>query len=86
MIHALRLYEQIHRGNFRFIHIVLGPGCDAETEEDTMREEITREDWTGHKLPQLKGRNYLGSFQVEDMITDTFEMVKVLKPNRTPFL
>mmetsp|Transcript_18427 Transcript_18427/g.24329 ORF Transcript_18427/g.24329 Transcript_18427/m.24329 type:complete len:332 (+) Transcript_18427:62-1057(+) len=84
VLNALREYKKQNE-NFDFIHIVLGPGCDAETSEETMIQEVWRPTDEA-ELPWCSGRRYLGAFKMEDMIKATFEMTGILEPNRTPNL
>jgi len=86
VLYALRTYKHNHP-DFDFIHVVLGPGCDAETPEQVMIAEIGRDpsDCSG-PLKTCAGRNYLGSFSIEDMIEDCFPLVQSLENNRTPYL
>mmetsp|Transcript_32121 Transcript_32121/g.41182 ORF Transcript_32121/g.41182 Transcript_32121/m.41182 type:complete len:380 (+) Transcript_32121:170-1309(+) len=84
VISAMRRYKDEHK-SFRFIHIVLGPGCDAETSPQRMVDEVWKTGLNEH-LPWCSNREYLGTFCLEDMIPETFKMVRSLAPNRTPFI
>jgi len=86
VLYALRTYQQKNPG-FEFVHVVLAPGCDAETTEKQMIEEVGRDpsDHSG-PLKTCAGRKYLGSFSIEDLIEDCFPLVQSLANNRTPFL
>jgi len=86
VLRAFRKYSK-HHPDFTFIHLVLGPGCDAESSEDVMRKEVWMEPTIDD--PQRNwcaGRMYLGCFSMEKMIEECFPLVEHLEKNRTPFL
>ncbi|CAM9649299.1 unnamed protein product [Heterosigma akashiwo] len=82
VLSALVEYRKV-RPHFRFIHVVLGPGCDAETSEDEMRRR-----WRpagGRDLPwSRQAPGYLGAFSMEAAIAEMVPLVATLAPNRTP--
>jgi len=80
---ALKNYQQSHFG-FQFIHLVLGPGCDAETSESDMIKEVWRT--SNFTLTGSKGRTFLGAFSLDRMINECFHLVENLETNRTPYL
>lgn len=60
-----------------FLHVVLGPGCDGETEEPRMRACCA----------QLSAQGSLrGVFQVEPLLADMVGCCTALAPSRTPNL
>jgi len=82
VLSALVEYRKV-RPHFRFIHVVLGPGCDAETSEDEMRRQVAADE-VDADLPWCAGRRYLGAFSMEAAIAEMVPLVATLAPNRTP--
>jgi len=87
VLSALWKYRQENK-KFDFMHIVLGPGCDAESSEQCMTREVISGPFlmSENLMEWCSGREYLGCFPTEDMIEDCFELVQSLEPNRTPYL
>jgi len=83
VLYAFRKYRH-KKPDFKFIHVVLGPGCDGETPRKEMALSVmgTPEE----RLYWCEGRKYLGAFQTDDMIEECFPLVQNLEMNRTPYL
>jgi len=86
VLFAFRKYRA-ENPDFAFCHVVLAPGCDAETPEKIMRAEVGRSPSVSNSvLKWCAGREFRGCFSIEQLITNCFPFVKELEPNRTPYL
>jgi len=86
VLYAFRKYREMQPG-FDFCHVVLAPGCDAETTEDILVQEVWRTPTKNDTYMQwCTGRMFLGSFSINQLILDCFPLVQELAPNRAPYL
>eukprot|EP00427_Karlodinium_veneficum_P013564 CAMPEP_0169063968 /NCGR_PEP_ID=MMETSP1015-20121227/1577_1 /TAXON_ID=342587 /ORGANISM="Karlodinium micrum, Strain CCMP2283" /LENGTH=604 /DNA_ID=CAMNT_0009122359 /DNA_START=1 /DNA_END=1815 /DNA_ORIENTATION=- len=67
----------IMKSEIPFLHVVLGPGCDGETEESAMRACCSR---------LWKEGSLIGSFAVLPLLEDMRKCSKTLPPTKTPNL
>jgi len=88
VLYAFWKYRAVHTSDFDFLHIVLGPGVDAETKEEDMIREVLHGPFLSgeNQMMWCEGRKFLGAFSIEKMIQDCFPLVQALEPNRTPYL